>query len=120
MPLLVTKLIESKAAQAYPEELRAQAVKLAMIHAWFDPLAYIWLLGSIVVPAVAMHWLRGAGLHTDAFDAFKAVPLILTAILIVPIFIGRRALVSRKGEILRVLQGGYNGPDKGREIPPQK
>jgi hypothetical protein len=119
MPLLVTKLIESKAAQAYPEELRAQAVKLATTYAWFDPLAYLWLFGSILVP-IAIPWMLGPDLRAGVFDAVKFVPVFLTCTLIIPIFVGRRALVIRKDKILRVLQGGYNGPDKGREIPSQK
>ena len=119
MPLLVTKLIESKAAQAYPEELRAQAAKLAMTYAWFDPLAYLWLFGSILVPLM-FPWMLASDLRASVFDAFKFVPVLLTSMLIIPIFIGRRALVIRKDKILRVLQGGYNGSDKGREIPSQK
>ena len=104
------RLVECDAALSYSQDIRCQAASLASNYAWFSPLTYLWfVVGMLFVvlihPAASVFVPHGVLPGLDFF-------LIFLQIVLIPSFVGRRMLVTRREEIIRLINGGYNGPDK--------
>ena len=103
-------LIESEAARTYPAEIRDRVAACASGYVLFSPLTYAWLLLGMAVVilihvVVADFFPDGPRLGVDFFLTFLCWALIRN-------HMGRRMLVTRRAEIMRLVHGGYNGPDK--------
>ena len=113
------RLIESEAALTYPEEIRAEAVKLSKTYSLVHPLSFFLMGATILTMATICVLLRDyVNNFMQSFLCFMGAFLVVR--FVIPIFVGRRILLSRKDEILRVIQGGFNGPDKSLKVPSEK
>ena len=101
---------ESEAARTYPEENRTRAVACASGYVLFSPITYTWLLLGMAVVIL---------IHVAAADFIPDGPrtgldfcLTFLCWALIRNHMCRRMLVTRRAEIMRLIQGGYNGPDK--------
>jgi hypothetical protein len=110
------RLIESKAALTYPEEIRAEAIRISGYYSLIHPLGVFLMLVAIVSTATLCEFLENylPGVVTAALCL--AGGILMTQI-INPFFIGQRVLMTKRDEILRIIQGGFNGRDKDRKVP---
>jgi hypothetical protein len=103
-------LTESEAARTYPEEVRDRAVAYASNYVFFSLMTYAWLLLGMAVVilihvAVADFIPDGPRMGLDFFLTLLCWTLIRN-------HMGRRMLMTRRAKIMRLIHGGYNGPDK--------
>lgn len=105
-------LKNSDEAQTYPEDIRDKAVGLAENCAWFSLRTYLWLFLGFVMLCI-LHVMLLAYLH-KALSSFLFIFGLMSLGVFVPRLMVRRLLVTHRDEILRIIHGGFNGPDKDR------
>ncbi len=97
-------------ALTYHEEIRDQAIGLAESLTWFSARTYLWFLIGILA-LIAFHVAIAGILPTNLQFVPFAFGLMSLAVF-VPILMTRRLLIVRREDILRIIRGGFNGPDK--------
>ncbi len=107
---MICSLAKSDAILSYPAEMRSKAMPHALAYVWFSPLTYFWLILGIVA-IVLIHLLLVRVLPDGVMTGLD---IFLTMLLMgfISQVMARRMLVIRREEILRLINGGFNGPDK--------
>lgn len=106
------RLENSEAAHTYSEEIREKAVSYASDYVFFSVMTYVLLglgLGVVIFINLATN-----DFLPNGFQTFLVLFLTCLIWQLIKNFMGRRILISRRDEILRLINGGFNGPDSCR------